>query len=107
MLNKCIIVISLIYISLTLGKFPNQWKMTNLIPIHKGNEKNSIKNHIPISLLSFLGKVYERCIFRYLFNSLRDDKLISIHQSGFIPGDSTVNQLVSIHYEVCMAFEKS
>ena len=67
--------------------------MANLVPIHKGNEKNLIKNYIPISLLS--------CLFNYL----RDNKLKSIHQSGFITGDSTVNQLVSIHHGVCMSLE--
>ena len=91
--------------SLSIGKFPNQWKMANIVPIHKGNENNVIKNYRPISLLSCLGKVFERCIFKYLFNYLRDNKLVSIHQSGFIPGDSTVNQLVSIHHEVCMSLE--
>ena len=43
--------------------------------------------------------------FEYSFNYISDNKLISIHQSGFIPGDSTVNQLVSIHHEVCMSLE--
>ena len=77
--------------------------MANLVPIHKANEKNLLKNYRPISLLSCLGKVFERCIFKYLFNYLRDNDIVSIHQSGFIPGDSTVNQLVSIH--LCRALE--
>ena len=42
---------------------------------------------------------------KYLFNYLRDNKIVSIHQSGFIPGDSTVNQLVSIHHDLCKALE--
>ena len=41
----------------------------------------------------------------YLFHYLRDNKIVSIHQSGFIPGDGTVNQLVSIHHELCEALE--
>ena len=36
---------------------------------------------------------------------MRDNELISVNQSGFIPGDSTVNQLVSIHQDICMALE--
>ena len=91
--------------SLRLGRFPNQWKMANLVPIHKANEKNLLKNYRPISLLSCLGKVFERCIFKYVFNYLRDNDIVSIHQSGFIPGDSTVNQLVSIHHDLCKALE--
>ena len=91
--------------SLSLGRFPNQWKMANLVPIHKANEKRLLKNYRPISLLSCLGKVFERCIFKYLFNYLRDNKIVSIHQLGFIPGVSTVNQLVSIHHDLCKSLE--
>ena len=36
---------------------------------------------------------------------MRDNDIVSIHQSGFIPGDSTVNQLVSIHHDLCRALE--
>ena len=40
-----------------------------------------------------------------IYNYLREHNIISIHQSGFTPGDSTVNQLVSIHHDICMALE--
>ena len=93
--NKC----------LNNAKFPTQWKMANVVPIHKGNEKNVVKNYRPISLLSCLGKVFEGCVFKYIFNYLCDNKLISVYLSGFIPGDSTVNQLVIIHHDICMTLE--
>ena len=38
----------------------------------------------------------ERCIFKYVHNFLLKNILITKFQSGFRPGDSTVNQLISI-----------
>ena len=67
--------------------------MANLTPIFKGKQPNIISNYMPISLLSCLVKVFERCVFKYTFNYLRDYQPISMNQSGFIPSDSTVNQL--------------
>ena len=81
------------------------WKMANVLPIHKSEEKNNVNNYRPISLLSCLGKIFERCVFKYTFNYLRDNKLISTYQSGFTSGDSTVNQLVNIYHETCSAID--
>ena len=77
--------------------------MANVIPIYKSKDSSNITNYRSIPLLSSLGKVFERCVFKYLFNYLL--KLISMYQSGFTPGDSTTNQLVSIYHDVCTALE--
>ena len=67
--------------------------MANLTPIVKGKQSNITSNYRPISLLSCLGKVFERCVFKYTFSYLRDQR-ISMNQSGSIPGDSTVKAYV-------------
>ena len=91
--------------SLSVNVFPAKWKMANVIPIYKSKDSSNITNYRPISLLSCLGKVFERCVFKHLFNYLREHKLISMYQSGFTPGDSTTNQLVYIYHDVCTALE--
>ena len=73
--------------SLSICRFPEKWKMANVSPIFKSKDSNILSNYRPISLLSCLGKVFERCVFKYLFNYLREYKHISIYQSGFTPGD--------------------
>ena len=50
------------------GVFPDDWKNSNVVPIHKRDSKNLIKNYRPISLLPIFSKVFERPIFNYLFN---------------------------------------
>ena len=91
--------------SINMGQFSYQWKLANLLPIHKGNETHLVNNYRPISLLSCLGKTFERCVFKHVFNYLHGNRIISINQSGFIPGDSTASHLVSIHHDICMALE--
>ena len=72
--------------SLSLNVSPAKWKMVNVIPIYKIKDPSNMTNYRPISLLSCLGKVFERCVFTYIFNYLRERKLISMYQSGFTPG---------------------
>ena len=52
------------------------------------------------SLLPIFGKNFERIIYNNIFEYLTTNKLISDNQSGFKPGDSCVNQLLSITHEI-------
>ena len=58
-----------------------------------------------MSLLSNLDKVFERLVFKHLFNHLRDNNILKSFQSGFIPGDSTTNQLTFLYNTFCQALD--
>ena len=47
----------------------------------------------------------ERVVFKHVFNFFRDNLVLASQQSGFIPGDSTVNQLLSLYHELCLAVD--
>ena len=38
------------------GSFPSEWKKGNVVPIHKKDNKQCLKNSGPISLLPICGK---------------------------------------------------
>ena len=83
--------------SLQHGFIPKEWKLANIIPIHKKGDISNVKNYRPISLLSVISKVLERCVLRKLRDHLM--LLISSAQHGFIPGRSCTTQLVEVlHY---------
>ena len=84
-------------LSLHIGEFPEQWKLANVLPLFKKGDPHMVENYRPVSLLSCISKVFERVIFKHVFNFLRDNLKITIHQSGFMPGDSTVNQLAYLY----------
>ena len=46
-------------------------------------------------------------MFNEMFKLLIENELISSNQSGFKPGDSCVNQLVSITHEIYKSFDES
>ena len=82
------------------GIFPSEWKKVNVVPIHKENDRQCFENYRPISLLPICDKILERLIFDEMFPFFIKNDLISQNQSGFKPGDSCVNQLLSITHEI-------
>ncbi len=96
----------LINLSLSSAKVPNSWKIANVIPLFKKGEKSDTNNYRPVSLLSCVSKILERIVFKHVFNYLRDTQFISRHQSGFQPGDSTVNQLSYLYHIFSEALDK-
>ena len=79
--------------SINLGFVPSSYKEANVCPRHKKGDRSIPSKYRPISLLNSESKLFERLVFKYLYSHLRDNNLLSSLQSGFIPGDSTVNQL--------------
>ena len=59
----------------------------------------------PISLLPIFGKLLEKLIYDSLYSHLVSSELLNPNQSGFRPGDSTVNQLISITHTIFEAFD--
>ena len=90
--------------SLSQGEIPSQWKETNVCPIHKKDDPSLVSNYRPISLLNSEDKVFERLIFKHLYNNLRDNNVLSSLQSGFIQGD-TLNQLTYLYNTFCQALD--
>ena len=83
--------------SLQIGEFPDNWKRSNMSPIAKGGDRASPSNYHPISLLCTPEKCFERVVFKHLYNHFHENQILTSLQSGFIPGDSTVNQLTFLY----------
>lgn len=83
--------------SLESSYFPESWKEANVSPLFKSGDPSLVNNYRPISLLSTIGKVFEKIVFKHLYNYLQDHNLLTPLQSGFVSGDSTVNQLTYLY----------
>jgi len=80
------------------GIFPNHWKPTIINPTHKNGSKDIINNFRPISLLSFLSKLFEKCIASQLKAHLLKNNFLNSYQSGFRPNHSCTTALAnSLH----------
>ena len=91
--------------SIQEGVFPDCWKKANVVPIHKKESRNFLKNCRPISLIPIFGKIYERIIFKKLSNHFHQNQLFTKSQSGFLLGDSCISQLSSIEHEINLSFD--
>ena len=68
--------------------------INNLDP-NKAHGHDEISVRIPIC-----GKIFERLLYNQMLNYFLENSLISQKQSGFRPGDSCINQLLSINHEI-------
>ena len=87
------------------GVDPDDWKKSNVVPIHKKESKNLIKNYSPISLLPVFSKVLESIIFNSLFSYFHENKLFTECKSGFLPSGSCTTNLLSITHKIYKSFD--
>lgn len=90
------------------GYFPAPWKQGLLKIIYKGGGKSltSPKSYRPITMLSVIGKVYERLINKRLGDHLESVGGLHELQYGFRRGRSTEAAVLKLKDAVCMATEK-
>lgn len=91
--------------SLAECTFPTIWKKAIVMPLFKKGSSDTPSNYRPISLISTVGKLMERVVFKHLYNFFNSNNLIFKLQSGFLPGHSSVFQLIDIYNQICQSFD--
>ena len=88
---------------------PEIWEKTNIVPVHKKEDKAlPVHKKLPSnSLLPIFEKLFERIIYNSLLNHFLSNKLFTPSQSGFIPGDSFIAQLSSIIHKIQTVFNNN
>ena len=79
------IIFKLVY---NTGIIPVEWKLANVEPVFKKDEKENVENYRPISLICICGKVMERVMYDELYSRTID--LIDNRQHGFLRNKSCV-----------------
>ena len=104
--NSVVLPLKIIFRNiLETSAYPDIWKLANVTPVYKKENKQLVKNYRPISLLPICGKIFEKIIFNKLYSYLNGNGLLTKNQSGFRPGDSTINQLLYLVNELHEAFD--
>ena len=73
--------------------------------MHEKENKNLLKSYRPIGLLPIFGKVFERILFKDLFNYFHRNQFFTKCQSGFLPSDSCISQLLPIVHDINSSFD--
>ena len=79
-------------LSYNTGYIPQEWKLANVVPVHKKDDKNKITNYRPISLTSLVMKVFERILYDELLTRTIDK--IDTRQHGFLRNRSCNSNLL-------------
>ena len=78
-----------------------------MIAILKKGDASLPSNYRPISLISCVGKIMERVVYKNVYNYLVRNKLIYEYQSGFLPKHSTIHQLLELYSSILNSLEKN
>ena len=79
-------------LSYNTGYIPQEWKLANVVPVHKKDDKNKVTNYRPISLTSLVMKVFERILYDELLTRTIDK--IDTRQHGFLRNRSCNSNLL-------------
>lgn len=71
------------------GEYPDLLKVALVRPIHKKNAKDLFNNYRPVSLLSNIGKIFEKILFDRLIRFIEAHHILVKQQNGFRKGRST------------------
>mgnify|MGYP005984935793 CR=1 FL=1 len=77
--------------SMQLSAFPDTWKKSYIIPIHKNGSKCYVNNYRGISLTSCIPKVFDAIVSDVLSSAVKN--IIIEEQHGFFRGRSTATNL--------------
>ena len=86
--------------SFETGIFPELCKVAKVIPIFKKDDELLCENYRPISLLPIFSKIFEKVIYKRMYQFLTENNLIYDRQFGFRSKHSTNHALVSLIEEI-------
>ncbi|XP_063923769.1 uncharacterized protein LOC135137920 [Zophobas morio] len=70
------------------------WKLSKIIPVHKGKIRTAVENYRPVSILNNFAKIFESLIYKQLYFQVAAS--ITERQHGFMSGRSTVTNLLCV-----------
>ena len=68
---------------LKTSSYPDLWKLANVTPVYKKNDKQLIKNYRPISLLPIC-QIFEKIIINNIYNYFNTNNLITKANLDFV-----------------------
>ena len=93
-------------IMLKSGIFPNQLKITKVVPLYKSKDKQNVANYRPISILPAFSKIAEKLIYSRIESFLDEHNIITESQHGFRTKKSTTSAKVPLTDHILQCFDK-
>ena len=100
-------LVYVINISIDNAIYPDHFKIAEVVPIFKSNEKFLPTNYRPISLISNLAKIYEKILHNRLNDFFTKNKIISKNQYGFIKNSGTKDAIADFSNHIYKSLDSS
>ena len=92
-------------LSISSGIVPDQLKIARVLPIFKSGETHVFSNYRPISVLPIFSKVFEKVVYKRLFNYFNKSDILFQNQYGFRKGRSTSLALHHLYDKISAAID--
>ena len=92
-------------LSFSTGCVPDQFKIANIIPVHKKDSATCVNNYRPISLLSIFNKLLEKLMYKRLSCFIEKHNILYDCQFGFRDKHSTTHATLLIADKIQQAIE--
>ena len=78
------------------GINPDDLKIAKVVPIYKSGDTTKCTNYRPISVLSIINNIFEKILYKRLYDYLEKFEILYQNQYGFRKGHSTMHVLVEL-----------
>lgn len=83
-----------------VGRIPEEWRISIVIPIHKRGDKEKAGNYRGISLLCTAYKIYPEILRKRLEREVEEKGILPESQAGFKKGRATVDNVFILDHLV-------
>ena len=106
--NISSVIVRIVNLSMESGILPTGLKVASVKPLLKKQSLSpeEFKNFRPISNLSFLSKVIEKCVAKQLIDYLDTNDLHVIYQSAYRKLHSTETALIRVYNDIAIALDQ-
>ena len=87
----------IINLSISSQKFPQYWKSSKIIPLHKKEDLLNPKNYRPVAIVPIFSKVLERIIFNQLVQYLQENELLHPNHHAYRAFHNTTTALIQMY----------
>ena len=87
----------IITLSIMQHKFPSQWKLAKVLPLHKKLDPLNKKNFRPVAILSPLSKVLEKIVYEQMYTYFTGNKILHPNLHGYRTNRSTQTALLQMY----------
>ena len=90
------ILLHLVNLSLTKSQYPQYWKVSKIVPLHKKLDKTNGENYRPVSNIIFVSQICEKAVYEQLSDHFITNNLFHPNNHGFRPCHNTLTVLLQL-----------